>query len=88
MATMQALHVLAQAVAEGRLTAHEFMTVCLPFYKTSAEHYLSDDYWVGTGEPAEGTLTDDQARTAAADIAARMELLPTTAPPLQLGATS
>ncbi|MFF9039961.1 hypothetical protein ACF090_31355 [Streptomyces sp. NPDC014892] len=88
MSKMEALLVLAEAVAEGRITAGEFSTVCLPLYKhypfryPSEEHYraATDLFYVAhdydsanLGMP--DLLNDDQVRQKAADIARRMRML-------------
>ncbi|MEU6180787.1 hypothetical protein [Streptomyces coeruleorubidus] len=89
MGKMEALLVLAEAVAEGRLTAGEFATVCLPLYKhypyrypseqqyqaATDLFYLADDYWAGEGDAPPGTLNAEQVKSAAAEIAARMRSL-------------
>lgn len=90
MSKMEALLVLAEAVAEDRLTAAQFATVCIPLYKhypdryASEAHYqaatdlfyLADDYWLGEGVGPSGTLNEEQVRMAASDIVLRIRSLP------------
>ncbi|MFI2030964.1 hypothetical protein [Streptomyces buecherae] len=89
MAKLEPFLVLASAVAEGRLPVVDFSTVCLPLYKhysgsyPSPEHYqlatelfyLAHDHYAGEGEPAPGTLSDDQVRLAASEIFRKMQAL-------------
>ncbi|MFF8868983.1 hypothetical protein [Streptomyces massasporeus] len=88
MGKMEALLVLAEAVAEGRITAGEFATVCLPLYKhypyryPSEEHYqtATDLFYVAHDYDSAGLdmpdlLNDAQVRQKAAEIARRMRIL-------------
>ena len=81
--------VLAEAVGEGRLSAGEFMRLCLPLFKntpgwfeSSEQHraaqdlfFVADDYWESPGETPSDLLTADQVREKAAAIAVRMRSL-------------
>jgi hypothetical protein len=78
--------VLAEAVSEGRLTAGEFMRLCLPLFTMtpgwfeSEERweaakdlfFVADDYWESPGETPSDLLTAEQVRDKAAAIAVRM----------------
>ncbi|MEV0790519.1 hypothetical protein [Kribbella sp. NPDC050459] len=81
--------VLAEAVAEGRLAAGEFMRLCLPLFSNtpgsfeSQERFraaqdlffVADDYWESPGETPSDLLTAEQVREKAAAIAVRMRSL-------------
>ena len=81
--------VLAEAVAEGRLSAGEFMRLCLPLFKNTPGSFesregfqaaqdlffVADDYWESPGETPSDLLTADQVREKAAAIAVRMRSL-------------
>ncbi|MFD7159949.1 hypothetical protein ACFV9C_35505 [Kribbella sp. NPDC059898] len=81
--------VLADAVAEGRLSAGEFKRICLPLFTDtpgwfkSSEHFhaaqdlffVADDYWESPGETPSDLLTAEQVREKAAAIAVRMRSL-------------
>ncbi|MEU0097703.1 hypothetical protein [Streptomyces sp. NPDC006267] len=89
MAKLEPFLVLASAVAEGRLSAVDFSTVCLPLYKhysgsyPSPDHYqlatdlfyLAHDHYAGEGDPIPGTLSDAQVQAGAAEIVQRMRAL-------------
>ncbi|MEV0790517.1 hypothetical protein [Kribbella sp. NPDC050459] len=78
--------VLADAVAEGRLSAGEFMRLCLPLFKytpgsfESVERFevaqdlfiVANDFWESPGETPSDLLTAEQVREKAAAIAVRM----------------
>lgn len=86
MARLGPFVALASAVAEGRLSAQEFATICLPLYKNypdpfpSREHfelatelfYLANDY---ADEPFDDLIGADQVREGAAQLAIRMHSL-------------
>ncbi|MEU5284747.1 hypothetical protein AB0G97_12135 [Streptomyces sp. NPDC020755] len=89
MAKLEPFLALASAVAEGRISAAEFSVVCLPLYKNypgpfpSHEQYevatelfyVANDHYAGDSDAPAGTLSDEQVRAAAAEIAERMRSL-------------
>ncbi|MEU2066123.1 hypothetical protein [Streptomyces anulatus] len=89
MAKLEPFLVIASAVAEGRISAAEFSVVCLPLYKNypgsfpSHEQYeaatelfyVANDHYAGDSDAPAGTLSDEQVRAAATEIAERMRSL-------------
>ncbi|MEV0790518.1 hypothetical protein [Kribbella sp. NPDC050459] len=82
---------LAEAVAEGRLSAREFKVLCRPLFQFSHCHFLSreefvaardlffvsDEYWDGAGDPPPDHLTAAEVRAKVAEIAVRLRTLMT-----------
>ncbi|MGW6276077.1 hypothetical protein [Kribbella sp. NPDC055071] len=81
--------VLAEATAQGRLAAGEFMRLCLPLFKRGTESFesrerfeaakdlffVADDYWESPGERPADLLTAEQVREKAGAIAVRIRAL-------------
>lgn len=89
MKSLKPFLVLAEAVAQERLSAGEFKRLCLPLFKytpgsfESRERFeaaqellfVADDYWESPGETPSDLLTAAQVREKAAAIAVRMRSL-------------
>jgi hypothetical protein len=81
--------VLAEATGQGRLSAGEFMRLCLPLFKYTPGSFesrevfqaaqdlffVADDYWDSPGETPPDLLTAEQVREKAAAIAVRIRAL-------------